>query len=166
MVPGEGIMRRPDESSARSGSGGGTQGRLCHAVTRDAGRGGRVPNWLWKNQTFMSCIKASPVQVVFSKKKKKETSWTSTTTNTHTPPITKGQSTKMKIAKRTTDGRGAAWNSVLDTESDACSRDLQTGLAHYCIDASHFLLCAKMTEQWRSEDKSNLLIIFMEPLVM
>lgn len=44
MVPGEGIMRRPDESSARPGCGGGdTRGRLCHGVTGDKESAGRVP---------------------------------------------------------------------------------------------------------------------------
>lgn len=80
MVPGEGIMRHPDEGSVRSGSGRGTQSSLCHSVMRDGDRGeegGNVPNWVWKANTFMSCIKASPVQVVFWP----ETSGTSTPTH-------------------------------------------------------------------------------------
>lgn len=117
MVPGEGIMRHPDEGSARLGSGRGTQSSLCHSVMRDRDRGeegGNVPNWVWKANTFMSCIKASPVQVVFWP----ETSGTSTPTHRVHSPWLKVKIQRGKKGSEKQRGKHKWCCFFVDTNSD------------------------------------------------
>lgn len=102
------------ESLARSGcGGGGTRGRLCHYITRQRGEEAASPTDFGKNQTFMSCIKASP-GVVFSNQLNQ-----CKQTHTHTQTTTNGQTTKTKIAK-TTNSCGSSWNSVLTLAVETC----------------------------------------------